>query len=201
MFTLPQLSYPYDSLEPYLDARTMEIHHAKHHQTYVDKLNAALKDFPKFQNQKIEELLTKLDELPENIRTAVRNHGGGHFNHSLFWEILCPPKGHQVNGEISKFITRDFGGWNLFQNKFEEAALNQFGSGWAWLVVDKEKKLQIKALPNQDSPLSLKMTPILGIDVWEHAYYLKYQNKRIDYIKAWWNVVNWPAVEQKFMTA
>ena len=201
MFTLPQLSYPYDSLEPYLDARTMEIHHAKHHQTYVDKLNAALKDFPKFQNQKVEELLTKLDELPENIRTAVRNHGGGHFNHSLFWEILCPPKGHQVNGEISKFITRDFGGWNLFQNKFEEAALNQFGSGWAWLVVDKEKKLQIKALPNQDSPLSLKMTPILGIDVWEHAYYLKYQNKRIDYIKAWWNVVNWPAVEQKFMTA
>jgi superoxide dismutase, Fe-Mn family len=197
-FTLPELPYAYDALEPHIDAKTMEIHHTKHHQTYIDKLNAAIAG-TEWENMSVEELVSKLGEVPEDKRGAVRNHGGGHANHSLFWTILGPASTSSAeapSGELADAINSAFGSFADFQTKFEAAATGQFGSGWAWLVVN-EGKLEIVALPNQDSPLSQGKTPILGLDVWEHAYYLKYQNKRPDYIKAFWQVVNWKEVERR----
>jgi len=193
-FILPSLPYSFDALEPHLDARTMELHHGKHHAGYVEKLNAALAKYPDLSNQPIETLLRSLSSLPEEIRPAVRNHGGGHFNHSLFWKIMAPDGGGEPTGELAAAITSAFGDLKSFQEKFSAAALGQFGSGWAWLAADNTGKLSIISSPNQDSPLSAGEMPILGLDIWEHAYYLKYQNRRADYISAWWNVVSWPVV-------
>ncbi len=194
--TLPQLPYAYDALEPHIDAKTMEIHHTKHHQTYVDKLNAALEKHPELQDKMAEELIADLDMLPEDIRTAVRNHGGGHVNHSFFWEIL-KANGGEPQGKLLDAINASFGDVATFKAKFEEQAANRFGSGWAWLIADGAK-LSVMSTGNQDSPISEGKYPILGIDVWEHAYYLKYQNKRPDYLKSFWNVVNWSEVGKRF---
>ncbi|HLC54601.1 MAG TPA: superoxide dismutase [Candidatus Nanoarchaeia archaeon] len=195
---LPKLNYSYDALEPYIDARTMEIHHAKHHQAYVDKLNAALEKHPKLFEKKVDELLSDLNSVPEDIRTAVRNHGGGHANHSLFWELMTPhAKDKEMKGEVIDEIKKAFGSVDVFKEKFNETALNRFGSGWAWLVLHKGR-LEVYSTANQDSPLMEGKIPLLGIDVWEHAYYLLYQNRRADYIKAWWNVVNWKQVNELF---
>jgi superoxide dismutase, Fe-Mn family len=199
-FTLPQLPYAYDALEPHIDAKTMEIHHTKHHQTYIDKLNAALEGHEDLAEKTVEDLITDLDAIPEKIRTAVRNHGGGHANHSLFWTIMSPDGGGEPTGEVAQAITSDLGGFEKFKEVFTTAAAGQFGSGWAWVVVDGGK-LVVTATPNQDSPLSQGKTPILGLDVWEHAYYLKFQNKRPDYIAAWWNVVNWEEVDKRYKAA
>lgn len=198
-FTLPSLPYAYDALEPHIDAKTMEIHHTKHHQTYVDKLNVAIAGTT-WENMDIEEILAQLEQVPADKKAAVRNHGGGHANHSLFWQIIGPDAGGEPTGELAAAINTTFGSFDAFKEKFEAAAAGQFGSGWAWLVVDGEK-LEIVATPNQDSPLSHNKIPVLGIDVWEHAYYLKYQNKRPDYCKAFWNVVNWTEVERRFEEA
>jgi Fe-Mn family superoxide dismutase len=195
MHTLPALPYAYDALEPHIDAKTMEIHHTKHHQAYIDKLNAAIKD-TEWADTDVEELLRNFAKVPEDKKTPVKNHGGGHANHSLFWTILSP-EGGEPSGELKKAIEDAFGGWDAFKEKFNAAATNQFGSGWAWLVVDGGK-LDVIAKPNQDSPLMDGKTPILSLDVWEHAYYLKYQNKRPDYIAAFWNVVNWKEVERRW---
>lgn len=197
MFELPKLPYDYDALEPYIDARTMEIHFTKHHATYVAKLNDALKDFPDLQEKSVEELLKNLDALPEKIRGAVRNHGGGHYNHSLFWRIMKKDGGGEPNGDLSAAIAQTSADFKSFQEKFSAAA-SIFGSGWAWLVSDNSGKLSIISTPNQDSPISSGFTPILGLDVWEHAYYLKYQNRRPEYIGAWWHVVNWSEAEKIF---
>ncbi|HBL52436.1 MAG: superoxide dismutase [Candidatus Blackburnbacteria bacterium RIFCSPHIGHO2_02_FULL_39_13] len=196
MFELPPLPYAYDTLEPYIDARTMEIHYAKHHQGYIDKLNTALKDYPGLQNKSIEELLSNLNEIPEKIRDQVRNQGGGHHNHSLFWKIMGHRKTATPTGSILTTVENSFGSFEEFKMKFTEVAINHFGSGWAWLVADSSNNLIIRSTSNQDSPISEKQKPILELDLWEHAYYLKYQNKRAEYIDAWWNVVNWEAVEQ-----
>ena len=193
-FTLPALTYDISALEPHIDARTMEIHHGKHHATYVARLNAALEKHPELAQKTIEELLKTLSALPEAIRAPVRNHGGGHFNHSLFWTLMAPGAGGSPSGALSTAIDKAFGGFDAFREQFSTAAANLFGSGWAWLVVDRSKKLSIIATPNQDSPVSQELTPLLGLDVWEHAYYLKYQNRRPDYIAAFWNVVNWKQV-------
>lgn len=196
--SLPQLPYAYDALEPHLDARTMEIHHTKHHQTYVTKLNEALEKAPELAGLSVEELITRLNDAPEAVRSALRNHGGGHANHSLFWTILSPQGGGEPTGELAQAINESFGNFAEFQTKFAEAAAARFGSGWAWLVV-KNGKLAITSTANQDSPLmDGSGTPILGLDVWEHAYYLNYQNRRPDYISAWWNVVNWSEVARRF---
>lgn len=202
MFTLPKLEYSYDALEPYIDARTMEIHHTKHHQAYVDKLNAALEKYPELQNKKVEELLSNLDSLPKEIQTAVRNHGGGHFNHSFFWKILAGkgrtlemPQGSTLRSQIDK----EFGSFDEFKKKFTEAALNRFGSGWVWFV-SNNGKLEIYSTPNQDCPLSENKIPLLGLDVWEHAYYLKYQNRRAEYVENFWNIVNWEQVEKNLLS-
>lgn len=192
---LPKLNYAYDFLEPYIDARTMEIHYTKHHQAYVDKLNAALEKHPQLQHKKVEELLKDLNKIPEDIRIAVRNHGGGYINHSLFWELL--KKGVKCSGAIAKAIDKEFGNFEEFKKKFSEAAMNRFGSGWAWLVVHNGK-LEIYSTANQDSPLMEGKVPVLGLDVWEHAYYLKYQNKRADYVSAFFNVVNWDKVNKLY---
>lgn len=199
-FELPELPYSYDALEPHIDARTMEIHHTKHHQAYLDKLNAALEGQEELAELPVEAILADLDAVPEKIRTAVRNHGGGHANHSLFWTIMSPHAGGQPKGELAKAITKTFKSFSDFQKEFTVAATGQFGSGWAWLVVDGSK-LKIMSTPNQDSPISEAKLPILGLDVWEHAYYLKYQNKRPDYITAWWNVVNWEQVAENYTAA
>ncbi len=199
-FTLPKLPYAVDALEPHIDARTMEIHHGKHHQTYIDKLNAALANYPELAERPVEELLQDLDAIPEDIRTAIRNHGGGHANHSFFWHIMGPSAGGEASGAIGAALTGTFGSFADFKEKFAAAAVGQFGSGWAWLVADVDKKLSVMSTPNQDSPLSQSKTPLLGIDIWEHAYYLKYQNKRPDYIVAWWNVVNWEEVDKRYQT-
>jgi superoxide dismutase, Fe-Mn family len=196
--TLPELGYSYDSLEPYIDSRTMEIHHTKHHQTYIDKLNAALKDHTKFNDFSVEQLLQKLNEVPENIRTAIRNHGGGHANHSFFWPIL--KKEVPVEGPVVDAIKIQFGSFNKFKEDFSNTAALLFGSGWAWLVVN-EGKLEIMATPNQDNPLSQGKKPLLGLDVWEHAYYLKYQNRRPEYIAAFFNVINWKKTNEHFEAA
>ncbi len=196
-FELPKLSYAYDALEPYIDARTMEIHHTKHHQTYITNLNGAVEKTPELQGKSLEQLLGDLNAVPEAVRTVVRNHGGGTFNHNLFWEIMGPGKGGMPTAELAKAIDSAFGSFDAFKEEFTKAANGRFGSGWAWLV-KKGSGLAVVSTANQDSPLSDGQTPILGIDVWEHAYYLNYQNRRADYVNAWWNVVNWDAVTGKF---
>lgn len=200
MHELPKLTYAFDALEPHLDARTMEIHHDKHHQAYVDNLNKALVAAPDLAGKGIDDLLRGFDAVPEAIRTAVRNHGGGHANHSLFWEIMGPGGGGAPTGELAAAIDQAFGSFTAFQEKLTNAAAGQFGSGWGWLVLSGGA-LEVIARPNQDSPLAEGKTPILGVDVWEHAYYLKYQNRRADYLKAWWNVVRWDAVADRFRKA
>jgi Fe-Mn family superoxide dismutase len=194
-FTLEALPYSFDALEPHIDAKTMEIHHDKHHATYVTKLNAAIDTLPAFQEKSLEELLRNLDALPESARGAVRNHGGGHHNHSLFWKVLSPKGGGEPGGALLHALEAGFGSFGAFKEQFSAAAANLFGSGWAWLAADGQKKLSILSLPNQDSPLSKGLVPLLGLDVWEHAYYLKYQNRRPDYIAAFWNLVDWKRVE------
>src|SRR3989338_6844652 len=187
MHTLPKLPYMYDDLEPHIDAKTMEIHHTKHHQAYIDKLNAAVKG-------------KKFEEVPENIRTAVRNHGGGHSNHSFFWTIMSPDGGGEPEGKIGDAINKTFGSFDKFKEDFANAGLNRFGSGWAWLAVNNGK-LEVYSTANQDSPLMEGKTHILGLDVWEHGYYLRYQNRRADYIKEWWDIVNWLQVEENYKKA
>ena len=193
---LPPLPYAFDALEPHVDARTMEIHHGKHHAGYVAKLNGALEKHPDLAGRSVEELLRDLSRVPEGIRTAVRNNGGGHANHSLFWPILTGNGGGAPDGDIGSAIDTAFGSFESFKERFSDAAATRFGSGWAWLSVDGAGKLVLGSTPNQDSPLSEGLTPIFGLDVWEHAYYLKYQNRRPEYIQAFWNVVNWQQVEQ-----
>ena len=194
-FILPELPYSYNALEPYIDAKTMEIHHDKHHAAYVTKLNEALAKHPEFPVTDIVALLSDLESVPEDIRLAVRNNGGGHYNHSLFWPLMSPKGGGLPSAKLNQLLIRDFGSFATFQIKFNETALNRFGSGWVWLVREASK-LKILSTANQDSPISEGLTPILGLDVWEHAYYLKYQNRRADYLNAWWNVANWKQVEE-----
>jgi Fe-Mn family superoxide dismutase len=200
MHELPKLSYAFDALEPHIDARTMEIHHDKHHATYVANLNKALEGHPDLQGRAVDDLLRGIDKVPEAIRPAVRNNGGGHANHTLFWEIMGPGGGGSPSGDLAAAIDQAFGSLAGFKEKLSAAGIGQFGSGWGWLVLDGGK-LAIVAKPNQDSPLMDGKTPILGVDVWEHAYYLKYQNRRADYIQAWWNVVNWERVAARFRQA
>ena len=199
-FSLPNLPYPADALEPTIDKMTMEIHHGRHHKAYVDNLNKALESQPALQSKSIEDLLRGFKTLPEAVQTAVRNNGGGHANHSLFWEIMGPKAGGEPTGDLKAAIDAAFGNFADFKTKIKTAATGRFGSGWAWLVWDG-KALQVYSTANQDSPLMEGHTPILGLDVWEHAYYLKYQNKRPDYVDAWWNVVNWNAVAQRYAKA
>jgi Fe-Mn family superoxide dismutase len=200
-YTLPPLPYDHGALEPHISAKTMQFHHGKHHQTYVNNLNAALKDHPDHQGKTIEDLISKLDTLPEGIRTAVRNNGGGHANHSLFWQIMTPHGGGEPTGALAQAIQSELGGFAAFKEAFAKAAAGRFGSGWAWLVV-KNGKLAITSTPNQDNPLmDGSGTPLLGLDVWEHAYYLDYQNRRPDYITAWWNTVNWEEVGRRYDAA
>lgn len=191
-FTLPELGYAYDALEPYIDAKTMELHHDKHHATYVEKLNEALESAPEWQDKHIEEILKYIESVPSDIRDAVRNNGGGHYNHSMFWETMKPGGGK----DIPQAITQAFGSADDFKAKFTEAAVKRFGSGWAWLVKNGGS-LEIISTTNQETPLKEGKTPVLGLDVWEHAYYLKYQNRRSEYIENWWNVVNWDVVSQR----
>lgn len=194
---LPPLGYSYDALEPYIDAKTMEIHHTKHHQTYVTKLNDALKTEPKFADMPVVELLRKIGSVPEKIRTAVKNHGGGHANHTLFWEIMTPGGRGEPKGKLADAVKSTFGSFDAFKEKFGTTATSHFGSGWAWACLNGGK-LEIFSTPNQDSPWMDNKKPILGLDVWEHAYYLKYQNRRPEYITAWWNCVNWEKVASNF---
>jgi superoxide dismutase, Fe-Mn family len=195
---LPELGYAYDALEPHIDARTMEIHHTKHHQSYTDKLNAALESKKEFQGYSAEQLLRGLLALPDDIQGAVRNHGGGYHNHALFWETLAPGGAGKPSGDLASAIDKGFGSFDKFKEKFQNAAAGQFGSGWGWLVVDPFGNLKVTATANQDSPLIEGSTPILGVDVWEHAYYLNYQNRRPDYLAAFWNVVNWDVVGENY---
>jgi len=197
---LTALPYGYDALEPYIDARTMEIHYSKHHQGYVTKLNGALEAHSGLQGKSVEQLMADINTVPEAIRTAVRNNGGGHANHSLFWQVMGPGGGGQPNGQLADAISGAFESFDAFKEKFSDAAATRFGSGWAWLVV-AGGKLAVESTPNQDSPLMEGKTPILGLDVWEHAYYLKYQNRRPEYISAWWNVVKWDEVARRFAEA
>lgn len=199
--TLPALAYAYDALEPHIDALTMEIHHSRHHQTYINNLNAALADHPELAALPVEELLARFDSLPVQVQGAVRNHGGGHANHSLFWRVMSPQGGGEPTGELAAAIERDLGGLEAFKQAFTQAALSRFGSGWAWLVVDGSGKLQVVSSANQDSPLQDGLVPILGLDVWEHAYYLKYQNKRPDYIAAFYKVIDWNEVARRYAEA
>lgn len=200
MFTLPDLPYEFKALEPYLDERTMQLHHDFHHATYVKNLNDALIGHDDLLSMDINELLQNLDKVPENVRTKVRNNGGGHANHSLFWTIMSPTGGGEPNGKLAEDIQNTFGDFKSFKEKMTTSAKDRFGSGWAWLSVDNGK-LFVSDTPNQDTPVMEGKTPILGIDVWEHAYYLKYQNRRIDYIDAWWHVVNWKEVEKRYQEA
>ncbi len=197
-FELPPLPYPADALEPHIDAQTMTIHHDRHHATYVTNVNNALQNHPQFANMPIEELMRNLNSVPEEARTAVRNNGGGHANHSLFWEIMGPNGGGQPTGELAGAIEQSFGSFDAFKDQLTKAAIGRFGSGWAWLVVEPGGGLGITSTQNQDTPLMEGRTPILGVDVWEHAYYLKYQNKRPDYLNAWFNTINWDAVAQRY---
>jgi Fe-Mn family superoxide dismutase len=199
--TLPPLPYPYEALEPHIDTQTMQIHHDKHHQTYVTNLNNALKEQPDFQNKSVEQLLKDINSVPEGIRTAVRNNGGGHHNHTLFWEIMTPGGPQQPGGDLATAIQTAFGGVDQLKAAINDAGAKRFGSGWSWLVSEASGALSVISTPNQDSPLMEGKTPILGVDVWEHAYYLKYQNKRPDYLAAWWNVVNWDKVAQNYAQA
>ncbi|MGE7919435.1 superoxide dismutase [Viridibacillus sp. NPDC093762] len=199
-FELPKLPYAYDALEPHIDATTMEIHHTKHHNTYVQGINAALEGKSEFEGKSVEEIIANLDAVPEEIRTAVRNHGGGHSNHSLFWESLAANAGGAPTGELAAAIDAKFGSFDAFKEQFDNASKTRFGSGWAWLSV-ANGELEISSTPNQDSPIMEGKTPLLGLDVWEHAYYLNYQNRRPDYIGAFWNVVNWDKVAERFSAA
>ena len=198
---LPDLPYDHDALEPHIDAETMRIHHSKHHQGYVNNLNAALEKHPELADKSLEELLGDLDSVPEDIRTAVRNNGGGHANHSLFWPCMAPGSGGTPSGELADAIDSTFGSFDAFVEMFSKAAATRFGSGWAWLCVDGDGGLVVTSTANQDNPVSDGLKPILGLDVWEHAYYLNYQNRRPDYVKAWWNVVNWEHVSENFAGA
>jgi Fe-Mn family superoxide dismutase len=200
MHELPKLPYAYDALEPHIDARTMEIHHTKHHATYVNTLNGALEKHPDLQKKSVEDLLRGIDQVPEAIRTAVRNHGGGHANHSLFWTVMGPEGGGPPTGALADALMSAFGSFEGFKEKLTDAATKRFGSGWGWLTV-AGGKLEVSSTANQDSPLMEGKTPLLGVDVWEHAYYLNYQNRRPDYLKAWWNVVSWREVERRFQAA
>jgi superoxide dismutase, Fe-Mn family len=199
-FELPQLPYAYDALEPHIDKETMNIHHTKHHNTYVTNLNNALAGNEELLSKSVEEVIANLDAVPEAARTAVRNNGGGHANHSLFWQILSPNGGGEPTGEIAEAITNKFGSFDAFKEEFTKAATTRFGSGWAWLAVNNGE-LEVTSTPNQDSPLMEGKTPVLGLDVWEHAYYLNYQNRRPDYIGAFWNVVNWDEVNKRYNAA
>lgn len=198
-FTLPDLPYPYDALEPHIDKETMNIHHTKHHGGYVTKLNAALEKHPDWAAKSIEDILASLNSVPEDVRTAVRNNGGGHANHALFWPLMSPNAGGEPSGELAQALSNTFGSFANFKDQFTSAAVGRFGSGWAWLVLDGSGKLSIMSTPNQDNPISDGFKSVLGLDVWEHAYYLKYQNRRPDYIAAWWNVVNWNQVAETYM--
>ena len=195
--TLPPLPYPSDGLEPYIDKQTMEIHHGKHHQAYVTNLNAALEKHPELQSNSIEDLLKGINSVPEDIRTAVRNNGGGHVNHSMFWQIMGPGKGGAPTGAIASAINSTFGGFDAFKDQMNKGGAGRFGSGWVWLVRTGAGKLEITSTANQDNPIMEGSYPIMGNDVWEHAYYLKYQNRRPDYVDAWWNVVNWNEVNKR----
>ncbi|MGX7264972.1 superoxide dismutase [Enterococcus crotali] len=199
-YTLPDLPYAYDALEPYIDVETMHLHHDKHHNTYVTNLNAAIDKHPELGTKSVEELIADMDSIPEDIRTAVRNNGGGHANHSFFWEIMAPNAGGAPTGEIKDAIDAAFGSFDKLKEKFKTAATGRFGSGWAWLVLNNGK-LEVTSTPNQDSPLMDGKTPVLGLDVWEHAYYLNYKNVRPEYIDAFWNVVNWDKVNEHFTAA
>jgi superoxide dismutase, Fe-Mn family len=196
-FTLPPLPYPFDALEPQIDAQTMQIHHDKHHAAYVANLNKAVAQSPDLGMKPVEDLLKNLDAVPEKIRTAIRNQGGGHYNHSLFWQMMNKNTGGEPSGELAKAIDKKFGSFDAFKDQFTKAAVGQFGSGWAWLVLDGGE-LKIQSTPNQDSPISEGKLPLLGVDVWEHAYYLKYQNRRPEYVAAWFKVINWDYVTQRF---
>ncbi len=200
-YKLPELSYAFDALEPVVDTKTMNIHYSKHHQGYTNNLNAALEKFPEVAKTDVVELIKNLNLVPEEIRGAVRNNGGGYLNHALFWEVMTPNGAKAPKGELLSAIEATFGSFEEFKEKFSTAAATRFGSGWAWLAVDSNKKLVVLSTPNQDSPLSDGLTPILGLDVWEHAYYLNYQNRRPDYISAWWDVVNWDVVTEKYNAA
>ncbi len=200
-FTLPNLPYAFDALEPYIDKATMEIHHGKHHAAYVANVNKALESAPELASKSLEELLaSNLALVPESIRTAVRNNGGGHVNHSLFWQIMAPNAGGAPSGKLAEAINGAFGNLDNLKEKLNAAGMGRFGSGWAWLVKDKSGKLDVYSTANQDSPILEGKIPVLGIDVWEHAYYLKYQNRRAEYLAAWWNVVNWKEVEKRFLS-
>lgn len=199
-FELPSLPYAYDALEPYIDAQTMEIHHTKHHNAYVTNLNAALEKYPNLADKSLEELVENPQSVPEDIRTAVRNNGGGHYNHSIFWTVMSPNGGGEPKGALASAISDAFGSFSDFKEKFSAAAAGRFGSGWAWLGF-KGGNLAVISMPNQDAPLMEGLTPILGLDVWEHAYYLKYQNRRPEYISNWWNVVNWEEVSRRYEKA
>jgi len=196
-FTLPKLDYPYNALEPHIDARTMEIHHTLHHRAYIDNANRALADQPELRKLTAEQLLASLATAPESIRTALRNNVGGHVNHTFFWKVIGPASGSQPSGELAAAINRDFGSFDAFKTQFDDAAMKRFGSGWAWLV-SRDGKLSIVSTANQDSPISDGAAPVLGVDVWEHAYYLNYQNRRASYLAAFWHVVNWPEVAANF---
>ena len=195
--SLPALPYPSDALEPHIDKQTMEIHHGKHHNAYVTNLNAALDKHPELQSKSVEDLLRGINSVPDDIRTAVRNNGGGHVNHTMFWQIMGPGKGGAPTGQIAESINGTFGGFDAFKEQMNKAGVGRFGSGWVWLV-DTGGKLAIESTPNQDNPMMDGKKPIFGIDVWEHAYYLKYQNRRPEYLEAWWNVVNWDGVAARF---
>ncbi len=199
-YSLPELPYAYDALEPHIDARTMEIHHTKHHNAYVTNLNKAVEQRDLGQ-MSVEELLASIHTVPEEIRAAVRNHGGGHANHSLFWTVMSGKGGGEPQGDLAEAVRQQIGGFDAFQQAFTKAAIGRFGSGWAWLSVDRQGRLVVEDTPNQNSPLMHGNTPILGIDVWEHAYYLKYQNRRADYVEAFYNVIDWPAVAERYAHA
>jgi Fe-Mn family superoxide dismutase len=200
-FELPPLPYDYSALEPHIDTQTMQIHHDKHHAAYVTNLNKALESAPALVGKSISEILADLSAVPENVRQAVINNGGGHYNHTMFWEIMGPKGGGEPKGELAKAIEAAFGNYEGLREKMNNAGLTRFGSGWAWLAVDKEGKLQVLSTANQDCPVSNGLKPVMGIDVWEHAYYLKYQNRRGDYLSAWWNVVNWDEVAARYAAA
>ena len=197
-FIVPPLPYAFDALEPHIDAKTMEIHHDKHHGAYVANANAALEKHPELANKTVADLLWGINEVPEDIRNVIRNNAGGHANHSIFWTIMKPGGGGNPTGRVADALKNTFGGYDAFKEQLQKAGMGRFGSGWAWLVADKSGKLSIKDYPNQDSPYMDELTPIMGVDVWEHAYYLKYQNRRADYLTAWWNTLNWDAINERF---
>jgi len=200
-FELPPLPYDYNALEPYIDTQTMQLHHDKHHQAYVTNANNALQGYDQFASMSVDDLLRKINQVPESIRTALRNNAGGHSNHTMFWNIMKPNGGGQPTGDLANAIQQTFGSFDAFKTAFNDAGTKRFGSGWAWLVLDSSGKLQVISTPNQDSPLIDGLYPVMGNDVWEHAYYLKYQNRRPEYLNAWWNVVNWDEVARRYQQA